>query len=153
MDAIAMIEAQQQKAIDTAVKKAIKEQKEALATTEKALTEAKEQLADLEKKAAEADAQADAAVAKAREETAQAAEEERKKLQLKISSLERKLKTAGDPKVQRFGVYFEQLQTTFTVVFEIVNTIEDPDLAERFKYALCELLRKFESDLGGDEAS
>ncbi len=152
-DAKAEAKAKQQKAIDAAVKKALKEQKEALETTEKALTEAKEQLAELEKKAGEAEAQADAAAAKAREETQQQAEEERKALQMRITGLERKLKTAGDPKVQKFGVYFEQLQTTFAAVFEIVSTIEDPDLAERFKYALCELLRKIESDLGGDEAS
>ncbi len=152
-DAKAEAKAKQQKAIDAAVKKALKEQKETLETTEKALTEVKEQLAGLEKKAEEAEAQADAAAAKAREETQQQAEEERKALQMRITGLERKLKTAGDPKVQKFGVYFEQLQTTFAAVFEIVNTIEDPDLAERFKYALCELLRKFEADLGGDEAS
>ena len=110
-----------------------------------------EQLAELEKKAQEANAQADAAAAKAREETAQEAEAERKKLELQIKGLQRKLQTAADPKVQKFGVYFEQLQATIAVVSEIVATIEDTDLSERFRCAMCELARQIESEFAGEE--
>ena len=109
--------------------------------------ENEEQLAALEKKAEEAGAQADAAAAKAREEMAQEAEAERKRLEVKISGLERKLQTAADPRVQKFGVYFEQLQATFATVYDTLAGIEDADLAERFRCALVEQLRKFISGI------
>ena len=150
-DAKAEAKAKLQKAIDAAVKKALKEQKETLETTEKVLAEKKAKLAELEKKAQEAEAQADAAATKAREESAQAAAKERDALEKRIAGLERKLKTAADPKVQKFGVYFEQLKTTFDAVVEIIGAIEDPDLAERFRYAVCELIRKVEPALGKEE--
>lgn len=135
--------AKQEKAVNAAVKKATKEVEANLAGLTKEHEEAKKALGELEKKVTEADANAKAAATEAEAKAREEAKAEADKLREHIADLERKVKAASNPAVQKFGVYFEQFQQTFNVLLSTLAAIEDADLQGRFRAAITEVLRAF----------
>ncbi len=148
-EAKAAAKQKQEKAISAAVKKATKEIDAVNADLREQLEEAKRILVNHEKEIADTKAEAQSAADKATVEARKAAEEEKSKLEQHIADLERKLRSAGNPAVQKFGVYFEQLQTTYNTLVSTVEAVEDPDLQTRFRSAVTELLKAFAQNLEG----
>ena len=67
-----------------------------------------------------------------------------------IADLERKVKAAGNSAVQKFGVYFEQLQQTYNTLLTTVDAVEDADLQGRFRMAISQVLDAFAATMKGD---
>ncbi len=139
----------QEKAINNAVKKALKEQADALAKANGDLSEARERLAELEADNAEKAARVNEAAEDARKEAEAVAEREKEALLEQISALERKVSSVGNPFVQRFGVLFEQFQSNFGELQNALAKIEEEDVRWKLEGALRQLVNKLCDELEG----
>lgn len=125
-----------------AVEAARRESADALAkakdAAEKAKAKAEKLKAELEGAAASGRAEAEKAYADA----LRAAKE-------RTAVLEEKLRSGATPVVQKFAVYFEQLQETFNKIFALLDGAEDAD-AEKIRAGLRRVLGAMQDALGGD---
>lgn len=148
-EAKAAAKQKQQKAIDTAVKKATKEIEATLAEANEKNADQAKAIQDLEKELSGAKEAIQTAVNDATQETQEAVKAEMAEKDKYIADLERKLYSAGNSAVQKFGVYFEQLQNIYETLISIIETVEDPDQRARLRSAIAEVLKVFAGGLEG----
>lgn len=131
--ALKELKEKQNKATEAAVKKALKEAGETANALTRELAETKKKLAQAEESAAEA------AGTGAAEEA-----EEKEELVARIRALEEKLAAVASGSAQRFGVYAEQTQETFSAMLEVVSGTEGEEHT-RLKNAAGKLLQALTS--------
>lgn len=126
----------------TAVEAARRESADALATAksdaEKAKTRADKLKAEMDNAAASGKAEAE----KAYSEALRAAEE-------RAAALEDKLRTSAAPVVQKFAIYFEQLQETFNRIFALLDDADEGEAA-KIRVGLRRVLDAMSNAIGGD---
>lgn len=126
----------------TAVEAARRESADALARAksdaEKAKTRADKLKAEMDNAAASGKAEAE----KAYSEALRAAEE-------RAAALEDKLRTSAAPVVQKFAIYFEQLQETFNRIFALLDDADEGEAA-KIRVGLRRVLDAMSNAIGGD---
>ena len=126
----------------TAVEAARRESADALARAksdaEKAKIRADKLKAEMDNAAASGKAEAE----KAYSEALRAAEE-------RAAALEDKLRTSAAPVVQKFAIYFEQLQETFNRIFALLDDADEGEAA-KIRVGLRRVLDAMSNAIGGD---